>query len=212
MKNKSILSTLVLIVIISYVYPTVATKQTVFAQQTTKPTTNFLPYVNSTYGIKLQYPSSWDKEENGTRQDTQTDVVTFSPPTVNSNASLDISIDNISDEKGIPLAQYASDSISDLKQSLKNFKLDGSTTNNILAGLPAYKSIYTYVDENTIFKDMEIGAIKGDKVYILTYEAGINEYDKYLPIIQESINSFQLTKWNAAAETGIWNEEHEYGD
>ena len=41
---------------------------------------------------------------------------------------------------------------------------------------------------------MEIGAIKGDKVYILTYEAGINEYDKYLPIIQELINSFQVTK------------------
>ena len=37
MKSKSILSTLVLIVMISYVYPTVATKQTVFAQQTTKP-------------------------------------------------------------------------------------------------------------------------------------------------------------------------------
>ena len=103
-------------------------------------------------------------------------------------------MDNISDEKGIPLAQYASDSISDLKQSLKDFKLVGSTTNNILAGLPAYKSIYTYVGENTIFKDMEIGAIKGDKVYILTYEAGINEYDKYLPIIQELINSFQLAK------------------
>jgi uncharacterized membrane protein len=52
MKNKSILSMLVLIVIISYVYPTVATKQTAFAQQTTKPTTNFLSYVNSTYGDK----------------------------------------------------------------------------------------------------------------------------------------------------------------
>ena len=37
-------------------------------------------------------------------------------------------------------------------------------------------------------------ALKGDKVYILTYEAGINEYDKYLPIIQELINSFQLAK------------------
>jgi eukaryotic-like serine/threonine-protein kinase len=194
MQNKSILSTLVLIVIISYVYPTVATKQTVFTQQTTKPTTNFLPYANSTYRIKLQYPSSWDKEENGTRQDTETDVVTFSPSAVNSNTSLDISIDNISDEKGIPLAQYASDSISDLKQSLKDFNLVGSTTNNILAGLPAYKSIYTYVGENTIFKDMEIGAIKGDKAYILTYEAGINEYDTYLPIIQELINSFQLAK------------------
>jgi hypothetical protein len=194
MKSKSILSTLVLIVIISYVYPTVATKQTVFAQQTTKSTTNFLPYVNSTYGIKLQYPSSWDKEENGTKQDTETDVVTFSPPAINSNASLDVTIDSISDEKGIALAQYASSGVSDLKQSIKSFKLVGLTTNNVLAGLPAYKSIYTYVDGNTIFKDMEIGAIKGDKVYILTYEAGINEYDKYLPVIQELINSFQVTK------------------
>jgi hypothetical protein len=72
--------------------------------------------------------------------------------------------------------------------------LVGLTTNNVLAGLSAYKSIYTYVGENTTFKDMEIGAIKGDKAYILTYEAGINEYDKYLPIIQELINSFQITK------------------
>ncbi|HMH09594.1 MAG TPA: hypothetical protein VK553_02715 [Candidatus Nitrosopolaris rasttigaisensis] len=43
----------------------------------------------------------------------------------------------------VDLAQYASDSISDLKQSLKDFKLVGSTKNNVLAGLPAYKSIYT---------------------------------------------------------------------
>lgn len=194
MRNQLILYTLVLFVIISYVYPTLATKQTVFAQQTTKSTTNFLPYVNSTYGIKVQYPSSWDKEENVTRQDTQTDVVTFYPQATNSNASLDISIDDISDEKGIALAQYASGGISDLKQSLKNFKLVGLSTNNVLSGLPAYKSIYTYADQNTIFKDMEIGAIKGDKAYILTYEAGMNEYEKYLPIIQELINSFQITK------------------
>jgi len=194
MRNQLILYTLVLFVIISYVYPTLATKQTVFAQQTTKSTTNFLPYVNSTYGIKVQYPSSWDKEENGTRQDTQTDVVTFYPQATNSNASLDISIDDISDEKGIALAQYASGGISDLKQSLKNFKLVGLSTNNVLSGLPAYKSIYTYADQNTIFKDMEIGAIKADKAYILTYEAGMNEYEKYLPIIQELINSFQITK------------------
>jgi serine/threonine-protein kinase len=191
MRNKTILSVLALVVIVSGISLVVATKQTVFAQQTT---TNFLPYANSTYGIKLQYPSSWDKEENGTRQGTETDVVTFSPSAINSNASLDMTIDDISDEKGIALAQYASGSISDLKQSVKNFKLVGLNTNSVLAGLPAYKSIYTYVVENTIFKDMEIGAIKGDKAYILTYEAGMNEYDKYLPIIQELINSFQLTE------------------
>ena len=167
-----------------------ATKLTASGQQTT----NFLTYQNTTYGIKIQYPSNWDKEENGTKQDTETDIVTFFRPASNSNASLDVTIDDISDEKGIPLTQYASDSISDLKQSFKDFKLVGSTTNNVLSGLPAYKSIYTYSDEKTIFKDMEIGTIKGDKAYILTYEAGANDYDNYLPIMQQLINLFQITK------------------
>jgi eukaryotic-like serine/threonine-protein kinase len=185
-KKQIILSTSVLIVVTCLI---VATNYTVFARQTP----NFLTYENSTFGIKLQYPSSWDKEENGTRQDTQIDVVTFFP-SANSTASLDITIDDISDEKGISVAQYASDGTTDLKQSLKNFKLVGSTTNNLLAGLPSYKSIYSYNDGNTLFKDMEIGGIKGDKVYVLTYEAGMSEYDRYLPIIQQLINSFQITK------------------
>jgi hypothetical protein len=41
---------------------------------------------------------------------------------------------------------------------------------------------------------MEIGAIKGGKVYLLTYEAGPNEYDKYLPIALKMIDSFKLIK------------------
>jgi hypothetical protein len=41
---------------------------------------------------------------------------------------------------------------------------------------------------------LEIGVMKGDKVYILVYEAGLNEYDKYLPTIQQLVNTFQITK------------------
>lgn len=156
--------------------------------------TNLLTYQNSTFGIKIQYPSSWDKQENGTKQDTETDIVTFYPPASNSNASLDLSMDDISDEKGISVAQYANDGLGDLKHSLQNFKSIGLTTNNILAGLPAYKSLYTYVDGKTTFKDMEIGAIRGDKAYILTYEGGADEFDKYLSTVQQMINSFQITK------------------
>lgn len=194
MGQKAIVLALVLAVIISCVFLVVVpVKQTVLGQQTTTAA-NFLPYVNSTYGIKLQYPSTWDKEENGTKQDTETNVVTFYPQSTNSNASLDISIDDISDEKGVALAQYASDGISDLKQSLKNFKLVGSSTNSVLAGSPAYNSTYTYVDGNLALKDMEIGAIKGNNVYIVTFEGGITEYDKYLPVIQKMVDSFQITK------------------
>lgn len=191
MKNKTILlSLLLLIVVISGVTVLASMKLTALAQQTTA--TNLLTYQNSTFGIKIQYPSGWDKQENGTKQDTETDVVIFYPPASNSNASLDLSMDDISDEKGISVAQYANDGLGDLKHSLQNFKSIGLTTNNILAGLPAYKSLY--VDGKTTFKDMEIGAIRGDKAYILTYEGGADEFDKYLPTVQQMINSLQITK------------------
>lgn len=157
---------------------------------------NLLTYQNSTAGIKLQYPSNWVKQENGTRQDTQTDLVTFTPPTINSNASLDITVDDITDSLGTTLAQYGSDEIGSLKQQFANndFKLIDSKSSIILAGLPAYRIVYTSVDQNTTTKDMEIGAINGGKVYLLTYEAGPNEYDKYLPIALKMIDSFKLIK------------------
>lgn len=187
MKNKTTLSMLVIVVVLSGVFLIVATNKAVFAQHTT--TANLLTYENSTNDIKLQYPSGWDKDLNV----TSPDVVTFYPRAINSNASLTITVDDISDEKGIPLAQYASDSNDAIKHQTKDFKLVGSTTNNTLAGLPAYKSIYTYAaDNNTKVQGMEIGAIKGDNVYIFTYEAGPNEYDKYLPIVQQLIKSFQI--------------------
>ena len=157
---------------------------------------NLLTYQNSTAGIKLQYPSNWVKQENGTKQDTQTDLVTFIPPTINSNASLDVTVDDITDSPGTTLTQYASDEIGSLKQQFANndFKLTESKSSMILAGLPAYRIAYTSVDQNTTTKDTEIGAIKGGKVYILTYEAGPNEYDKYLPIALKMIDSFKLIK------------------
>jgi hypothetical protein len=183
--NMLILSILAIIVITSCLsLASTFHKHFAFAQQTTNP----LTYENSSYGIKIQYLSTWEKQENGTKQGSVIDAVSFLPPTINSNASLDISIDDISDEKGITLAQYANNSIGDLKHSLKDFKLISSNINSVLAGLSAYKSIYTYTDENTTFKDLEVGTIKGDKVYILAYEAGLNEYDKYLPTIQQLIH------------------------
>jgi serine/threonine-protein kinase len=166
---------------------------TTFAQQQQQTTTtNFSTYENSTYAIRIQYPLDWDREDDGVNG-TETNVVAFSPPS-STNTNLDVSIDDISDQKGISLAQYASDSLSDVKSS-SNFNLVESSTNNaLLAGLPAYRFTYTYTDQNTNFKDTEIGAIKDNKVYTLRYEAGQNEYDKYLPIVQNMINSFQITK------------------
>ena len=138
----------------------------------------------------MQYPSGWNKDLNV----SSPDVVTFYPSAVNSNASLTVTVDNISDEKGIPLAQYASDSNDAIKHRTQDFRLVESSTNNTLAGLPAYRSIYTYAAQNnSTVQGMEIGAIKGDNAYIFTYEAGPNEYYTYLPMIKNMIYSIQLT-------------------
>jgi hypothetical protein len=194
MDTKEILSIpCVIVVIFSTSLITTAIMPHTLLAQTTPA--NLLTYQNSTFGIKLQYPSNWEKQENGTRQDTQTDIVTFLSPVINSRANLDVSIDDISGEKGISLTQYANQNIADLNQSLPDAKFIASNTNNVvIAGLPAYRMVYTSADGNTILKTMEIGAMKGDKVYILTYEAAMQEYAKYLPVIQRMIDSFQITK------------------
>ncbi len=183
-----------------------------------------LTYENSTYGIKMQYPSSWYKHLGGYTYElangTTHDLASFSPLAANQtaainslrlhfhltplsesqlkktypagipdfNATVRVSI-YYPHEKGKTLSHYASDEY--------GFgKLLGLTTNNTLGGLPAYKSTYA---STTSFaspypeRSMHIGAIKGDKLYILSYQARPNEYDKYMPIVQQMINTFQIT-------------------
>ena len=53
--------------------------------------------LHSLYQIAISF--KWDKQENNTKQDIATDVVTFYPPLSTSNASLGLNIDDISDEK-----------------------------------------------------------------------------------------------------------------
>ncbi|MFY9796649.1 MAG: hypothetical protein WAJ93_13260, partial [Candidatus Nitrosopolaris sp.] len=102
-----------------------------------------LTYDNSTYGIRMQYPSNWHKEENlssGSDNNSMlVDVVKFISPTKNasdsSSESLDIKIDYISDIQPITLAKYANNSIEDLRKDFDIIKLDRNAS---LSNNPAY--------------------------------------------------------------------------
>jgi YVTN family beta-propeller protein len=65
--------------------------------------------------------------------------------------------------------------------------------NFTLAGMPAYTlgatSIYDFGTQNVL----EVGTIFGDKAYYLRYIVDSRIYQKYLPIIEEMINSIQLS-------------------
>jgi len=66
-----------------------------------KNSSNFLTYENPIFGIKILYPTNWDKQENtssSSNNSTLSDVVTFSPPFKNSSdiiGKLAVKIDNI---------------------------------------------------------------------------------------------------------------------
>lgn len=156
-------------------------------------------YENSTYGIRMQYPSNWHKEENvssGSDNNSMlVDVVKFISPTKNasdtSSESFDLKIDNISDIQPITLAKYANNSIEDLK---KDFDIIKFNRNASLSSNPAYSIQYSGVEEGVNLHAMLILTIKGDKAYIISYNAEPTKFSYYLPTLQKMINSFQITK------------------
>jgi eukaryotic-like serine/threonine-protein kinase len=158
-----------------------------------------LTYENSTYGIRMQYPSNWHKEENlssGSDNNSMlVDVVKFSSPTKNASdtlsESLDLKIDNISDIQPTTLAKYANNSIEDLTKDFDVIKLDRNAS---LSDNPAYKLVYNGAEEGVNLQAMLILTIKGDKAYIISYNAEPTKFAYYLPTLQKMINSFQITK------------------
>ena len=158
-----------------------------------------ITYENSTYGIRMQYPSNWHKEENlssGSDNNSMlVDVVKFISPTKNasdtSSESFDLKIDNISDIKPITLAKYANNSIEDLRKDFDIIKLDRNAS---LSNNPAYKLVYTGVEEGVNLQAMLILTIKDDKAYIISYNAEPTKFSYYLPTLEKMIDSFQITK------------------
>ncbi|MGA9149309.1 MAG: hypothetical protein WBZ36_01925, partial [Candidatus Nitrosopolaris sp.] len=76
-------------------------------------------------------------------------------------------------------------------------------TKTTLGGLPAYNS--TYASSTTTFSspypERSTGAIEGDKLFILIYKAIPNEYDKYMPIVQQMIDTFQISNSTKSIDT-----------
>jgi serine/threonine-protein kinase len=156
---------------------------------------NFLTYENPIFGVRILYPSNWEKQENTSSSNdnsTLADLVAFSPPFKNNSdivGKLIVQVDNISDIKPITLAKYANGTVSDLRQ---DFRV--SESNATLAGNPAHKIIYTGLEASIDLKGMMVMTIKGDRAYIISYTAEPEKYSYYLPTVQKMIDSFEIMK------------------
>jgi hypothetical protein len=178
-----------------YVHSREAMAQTPEQSKNSTTSINFLTYDNPMFGIKILYPSNWEKQENTSSSSDNSsirDVVAFSPPFRNTSdivGKLIVQVDNILDIKPITLANYANDTVSDLKQ---DFRVRQS--NATLAGNPAYKIEYTGLEANVDLQAMMVLTIKGDRAYIISYTAEPEKYSYYIPTVQKMIDSFEILK------------------
>jgi hypothetical protein len=183
---------------------------------TTTSSSNFLLYENSTYGIRVQYPSDWELEETDyDAGDGITDIIRLFSPL---QGRIDDYSENIGvskesnpvDDENITLAEYADEVIDYYNDTLTDFNLVdlNTNTNNVtLSGFPAYKLVFTQSVENvdSSIKAMEVGTITPKKeAYFITYYGEDNgQYSKYLPIAQKMIDSFEIISDTAIREESI---------
>lgn len=178
-----------------YVHSREAMAQTPEQSKNSTSSINFLTYENPIFGIKILYPSNWDKQENTSSSSDNSsirDIVAFSPPFRNTSdivGKLIVQVDNILDIKPITLANYANDTVSDLRQ---DFRVRESNTT--LASNPAYKIVYAGLEANVDLQAMMVLTIKGDRAYIISYTAEPEKYSYYLPTVQKMIDSFEILK------------------
>jgi hypothetical protein len=154
----------------------------------------FLTYENPTYGIRIQYPSDWQKLEFSRRDSLGIAVIFRSPPENASDTKLEnllIQVGNLPSQN-ISLEALNNANINNLKQSLIDFELIELNATTLSGNNPAHKVVYTNREGEDELKTMQVVSIKEDKVYLITYTAEASRYDRYLPTIQKMIDSFRL--------------------
>jgi hypothetical protein len=157
---------------------------------TTQDDKNFLTYMNSAYGIQLQYPSNWinftDRSGN----------ISFLPVPKNNSGSEYIVGVNM-----LHLPSYFSSSINivnfivdSYEKTINNFELIESSQ-TYLGNNSAQKIIYTYTIEypySIPIKALEILTTKSNKAYIISFATEASQFSSHLSTVQKVINSFEI--------------------
>lgn len=187
-------------------------KETTTATTVSKEQSNkLISYINSTHGIKIQYPSDWKLIERGNNGYHMLNVIVeilqpnqnnyYNPNISASHNSIRLSIEDYSkfedtqDNNTIDnqLQNIGNNRLGSIGISCPGFDLNSYIRNATLGGSPAYQIDfdYSYLENNK--KATEIWTVKDNKVYIINYVANEKVYDTTLPLVQKMIESFEIT-------------------
>ena len=153
---------------------------------------SFLTYENnSTLGIKIQYPSSWERLEYDNEG-----VLFLSPSESNSDKFLESFSIRVTPSNNMSVSELAKESIDNDGLQYTHFQLIESKVITF-NGKSAYLLKYTFTDK--LFGNgmaMDIGTMNGHKAYVLSYFAEPAKFSNYLPTIKRMIESFSIQNRN----------------
>jgi photosystem II reaction center protein PsbP len=157
----------------------------------------WLLYQNVTYGVSMLYPSNWTQQNStGAADDRFIYVSEFLSPEETDGyfAYVTIAIDSM--PRTTNTQGYRDQSVDIYRQdpSFEDFQLLSSSMGNFtLAGMPAYSFEIAYTDLEFGPQNMlEVGRIFDNRVYYIQYFADPPIYERYLPIAERMIESFQI--------------------
>lgn len=154
------------------------------------------PYRNPVFGVSLQYPIDWQKQEGNRTIASNLSAwsVAFYSPTPPKSAFLKvIELNSTQPNATTSIPNLLTDAISRDLHITKDLQIISATSNNTLAGRPAYMLITNgALVSNIRYQTLEIGTISGNSKYTIVYEALGSVYLKYLPSAQKMISSFRL--------------------
>jgi hypothetical protein len=150
-----------------------------------KNISGYRTYTNSSAGIAIQYPPSWQLKEPGGG---------YAPIAFFNVSGVDMSFTIVSENlgQGATLDGYSQDLISALQQNATSFTLLNSST-TMLAGYPAQKLVFTLVSEGTTTEGMVELTLVNNTGYALSYYATQDVYPNYAGIAQNMMQSFNIT-------------------
>jgi PsbP-like protein len=142
----------------------------------------FPRYENPTLGISVQHPSDW------LLVGESDDKLNF----LKDNVAIEIDVDDL-DPSDTTLSDYANEAVDDLREDRDDFELIEFEPVTISNGQPAQKAVYSFTGEDgEVINVIRIWSVYQGKLYSIAYIADSNEYDQYLPIAQEMIDSFEI--------------------
>ncbi|WP_414577664.1 protein kinase domain-containing protein [Anabaena sp. CCY 9402-a] len=153
------------------------------------PKENLLIYENANAGVKIKYPQAWE------RQDIQNiltqELVTFlSPPENDADKFQEKLTINVGDFPGT-LDESKDVFIKEIQNTVSEANIVNTSTAT-LANKRANQLVFTGKNGKNRLKNLQVWTLKDNQAYVITYTAVIDDYDKFLPIAEKMIQSFQI--------------------